>query len=71
MSIRVDIDNNAFDFLSEYLSIIIFSIYSFSFKCGFFILINIAFSPNNPDPEKLSTYECGLAHLVTLELNLM
>ena len=47
-----------FDFLSGYLSIIIFVFIALALSCGF-IIINLAFSPNNPDPEKLSAYECG------------
>tara|TARA_A100001037_G_C14739209_1_gene452408 strand:+ start:180 stop:548 length:369 start_codon:yes stop_codon:yes gene_type:complete len=47
-----------FEFLSEYLSIIIFILVSITISIGF-IVINFAFSPNNPDPEKLSAYECG------------
>ena len=47
-----------FEFLSEYLSIIIFILISITISIGF-IVINFAFSPNNPDPEKLSAYECG------------
>ena len=47
-----------FEFLSEYLSIIIFVIISLLLSIGF-IVINYIASPKNPDPEKLSTYECG------------
>ena len=47
-----------FEFLSEYLSIIIFVIISLLLSLGF-IVINYIASPKNPDPEKLSTYECG------------
>ena len=47
-----------FDFLSEYLSIIIFVFISLSLSIGF-VFINFLFSPKNPDPEKLSAYECG------------
>ena len=47
-----------FDFLSEYLSIIIFLFIALALSIGF-IVINFALSPKNPDPEKLSTYECG------------
>ena len=47
-----------FDFLSEYLSIIIFLFIALALSIGF-ILVNFAFSPKNPDPEKLSAYECG------------
>ena len=47
-----------FEFLSDYLSIIIFILISITISIGF-IVINFAFSPTNPDPEKLSAYECG------------
>ena len=47
-----------FDFLSEYLSIIVFLFISLLLSIGF-IAINYLASPKNPDPEKLSTYECG------------
>ena len=47
-----------FDFLSDYLSIVIFLFLALALSIGF-IVINYAFSPKNPDPEKLSAYECG------------
>ena len=47
-----------YNFLSEYLSIIIFLFIALFLSVGF-ILINFLASPNNPDPEKLSAYECG------------
>ena len=47
-----------FDFLSGYLSIIIFVFISLFISIGF-VLINYLASPKNPDPEKLSAYECG------------
>lgn len=47
-----------FDFLSEYLSIIIFLFVALALSIGF-VFINFILSPKNPDPEKLSTYECG------------
>ena len=47
-----------FDFLNDYLSIIIFLAISLILSIGF-IFINFVLSPKNPDPEKLSTYECG------------
>ena len=47
-----------FDFLNEYLSIIIFLAIALMLSIGF-IFVNFVFSPNKPDPEKLSTYECG------------
>ena len=46
------------NFLSEYLSIIIFLFISLLLSLGF-IVINYIASPSNPDPEKLSAYECG------------
>ena len=46
------------DFLRDYLSIIIFLFIAFSLSVGF-IVLNFLFSPKNPDPEKLSAYECG------------
>ena len=45
-------------FLKEYLSIIIFLFIAISLSVGF-IVLNFLFSPKNPDPEKLSAYECG------------
>ena len=47
-----------YNFLSDYLSIIIFVIISLLLSIGF-VLINYLASPSNPDPEKLSAYECG------------
>ena len=47
-----------FDFLSEYLSIIIFLFIALALSIGF-VFINFILSPKNPDPEKLSAYECG------------
>ena len=47
-----------YDFLSNYFSIIIFLIITICLSIGF-ILINYLAAPNNPDPEKLSAYECG------------
>ena len=47
-----------FDFLRDYATILIFLFISIGI--GFaFILVNFFFSPSNPDPEKLSAYECG------------
>ena len=46
------------DFLNNYLTIIIFLAIALILSLGFLIL-NVAFSPKNPDPEKLSAYECG------------
>ena len=46
------------DFLKDYFSIIIFLIIALGLSC-MFIILNFALSPRNPDPEKLSPYECG------------
>ena len=45
-------------FLKEYLSIIIFLFVALGLSVGF-IVLNYLFAPKNPDPEKLSAYECG------------
>ena len=47
-----------YNFLTDYLSIIIFFFIALLISIGF-ILINFISSPSNPDPEKLSAYECG------------
>ena len=47
-----------YTFLTEYLSIIIFLFVALFLSIGF-VLINFLASPSNPDPEKLSAYECG------------
>ena len=47
-----------YNFLSDYLSIIIFLFIALGLSIGF-VLINFLASPSNPDPEKLSAYECG------------
>ena len=47
-----------YNFLTDYLSIIIFLLMALLISIGF-ILINFISSPSNPDPEKLSAYECG------------
>ena len=44
------------EFLKDYLPIILFLIIAFGLSCAFIIVI---LSPKNPDPEKLSAYECG------------
>ena len=49
-----------FEFLKDYLSIIIFVFIALALSIGF-IAINYAVSPKNPDPEKLSAYECGFS----------
>ena len=46
------------DFLKDYLSILIFLLIALILSFGF-IVLNFLLSPNNPDPEKLSAYECG------------
>jgi NADH-quinone oxidoreductase subunit A len=46
------------EFLTDYLSIIIFVFIALILSVGF-ILLNFLFSPKNPDSEKLSAYECG------------
>ena len=46
------------EFLTDYLSIIIFVFIALIISVGF-ILLNFLFSPKNPDSEKLSAYECG------------
>ena len=47
-----------YNFLSNYFSIILFLFISIIVSFGF-ILANFLAAPNNPDPEKLSAYECG------------
>ena len=47
-----------YNFLTEYLSIIIFLFIALFLSIGF-IVANFLASPSNPDPEKLSAYECG------------
>ena len=46
------------EFLKDYFSIILFLLIAFVLSVGF-IVVNFFFSPKNPDPEKLSAYECG------------
>ena len=58
MCIEVDIDYMIYNFLTDYLSIIIFLLIALLISIGF-ILINFISSPSNPGPEKLSAYECG------------
>ena len=48
------------DFLKDYLSILIFLIIALGLSVSF-IILNFIFSPKKPDPEKLSTYECGFS----------
>ena len=47
-----------YNFLSDYFSIILFLFIALGLSVGF-ILVNFLAAPNNPDPEKLSAYECG------------
>ena len=47
-----------YEFLQDYLSIIIFLFIAIILSAGF-IVLNFFLSPRNPDPEKLSAYECG------------
>ena len=44
--------------LQEYLPIILFLIIALGLSCAF-VAVNFILSPKNPDPEKLSAYECG------------
>jgi len=46
------------EFLKDYFPIILFLLISLFLSFGF-IIVNFLFSPKNPDPEKLSAYECG------------
>ena len=46
------------EFLQDYFSIIIFLFIAIGLSVGF-IVLNFLFSPQKPDPEKLSAYECG------------
>ena len=46
------------DFLKDYLSIIIFLVLALGLSTAF-VLLNFMLAPRNPDPEKLSAYECG------------
>ena len=57
--IKNDIDTDMLsEFLKDYLSIILFLIIALGLS-GTFIALNFFLSPKNPDPEKLSAYECG------------
>ena len=47
-----------YNFLSDYFSIILFLFIAIGLSFGF-VLANFLDAPSNPDPEKLSTYECG------------
>ena len=46
------------EFLKDYFSILLFLLIALGLSIGF-IVMNFLFSPKNPDPEKLSAYECG------------
>ena len=46
------------EFLKDYLSIILFLLIALGLSFAF-VAINYLASPKNPDPEKLSAYECG------------
>ena len=46
------------EFLKDYFSILIFLLIALALSIGF-VVLNYIFSPKKPDPEKLSTYECG------------
>ena len=45
-------------FLQEYLPIILFLVIALGLSFAF-VVVNFILSPKNPDPEKLSAYECG------------
>ena len=47
-----------YNFLTEYFPIILFLFIALVLSVGF-VIINYLASPSNPDPEKLSAYECG------------
>ena len=46
------------EFLKDYFPIMLFLFLALGLSIGF-IVLNFVFSPKNPDPEKLSAYECG------------
>ena len=46
------------EFLKDYFPIMLFLFLALGLSVGF-IVLNFVFSPKNPDPEKLSAYECG------------
>ena len=46
------------EFLQDYFSIIVFLFIAIGLSIGF-VVLNFLLSPRKPDPEKLSTYECG------------
>ena len=46
------------EFLKDYLPIILFLLIALGLSCAF-VVVNFILSPKQPDPEKLSAYECG------------
>ena len=46
------------EFLKDYFPIILFLVIAIGLSCAF-VVVNLILSPKNPDPEKLSAYECG------------
>ena len=46
------------EFIKDYFPIILFLIIALGLSIAF-VLINFILAPRNPDPEKLSAYECG------------
>ena len=46
------------EFLKEYFPILLFLFIALGLSLAF-IVLNFLLSPNKPDPEKLSAYECG------------
>ena len=46
------------EFLKEYFPIMLFLLIALGLSVAF-IIVNFILSPKNPDPEKLSAYECG------------
>ena len=56
---KIKIFNNmSAEFLKDYFPIMLFLFIALGLSIGF-IILNFVFSPKNPDPEKLSAYECG------------
>jgi len=47
-----------YNFLSDYFSILLFLFIAIILSFGF-VLANFLAAPSNPDPKKLSAYECG------------
>ena len=46
------------ELLKDYIPIILFLIIALGLSTAF-VVLNFIIAPNNPDPEKLSAYECG------------